>query len=106
MDAGRKRTLVRGNVIPGANVLDAQLHQITGAKLAVNEKVKRRFANVMGQLQAPPDSPDFIQPQAHLLTDKFPLVPRRLSSEMLDLRVDKIILKREWKNSGATYAIV
>ena len=84
-------------MIAVADILDAQLHQIARAQLAVNGKIKQRqFANMMGQLQANPDRPDFIQPQGRLLANKFSLVPRRARFDIFGLRVHEILPIREW----------
>jgi hypothetical protein len=76
---------------------DAQLHQIASAKLAVYGKVKQcKLPNAMGQLQAHPDCPNFVQPQGRFLSDELPLIPRRVLSDSFGMRVHKILPLHEW----------
>ena len=56
--------------------LYSELHQVAGAKLAVDRQIEQgKFPHALGQLKTYPDRPDLLEAQRRLLSYELALVP-------------------------------
>ena len=59
-----------------ADIADAQLHQITGSKFAVDRKIEQgKFTRSFSDLETDSNCPDILQFQGRFLPDEFSLIP-------------------------------
>jgi hypothetical protein len=66
----------RGDVIAVTDVAHAQLHEITGAQLAIDAQVEQcKLPGPAVHLQPDPDGPDFLQLERCFLADELAFVP-------------------------------